>query len=260
MMFHYKILLLVGLSSTTFGMDFDIGGGKILKNIPCQVKHNQLKCSARGKSYPDKAISTYVDDNKALLRRMFGIIEKRNDQVKTVKKTTIRIVRTFGPEKIVSSSLLENRFPRSSRSFLRFRRDVEGTLEEMLDDEYFTNSSQRIKRQASLPNEEDRKLDKNKSDICESKTELETPFWAVNSDGKLRAILNNKEFEQSVHQEICTKTSTIRCNRDCSCEQKYKWHRLLAYDPNDDCAGIFMDWFLFPACCSCRCRDNPFIG
>ena len=44
----------------------------------------------------------------------------------------------------------------------RFRRDVEGTLEEMLDDEYFTNSSQRIKRQASLPNEEDRKLDKNK--------------------------------------------------------------------------------------------------
>ena len=36
-------------------MDFDIGGGKILKNIPCQVKHNQLKCSARGKSYPDKA-------------------------------------------------------------------------------------------------------------------------------------------------------------------------------------------------------------
>merc|ERR1712198_519358 len=162
--------------------------------------------------------------------------------------------------RIVSSSILENRFPRSSRSFLRFRRDVEGTLEEMLDDEYFTNSSQRIKRQASLPNEEDRKLDKNKSDICESKTELETPFWAVNSDGKLRAILNNKEFEQSVHQEICTKTSTIRCNRDCSCEQKYKWHRLLAYDPNDDCAGIFMDWFLFPACCSCRCRDNPFIG
>ena len=44
----------------------------------------------------------------------------------------------------------------------RFRRDVEGTLEEMLDDEYFTNSSQRIKRQASLPNEEDRNLDKNK--------------------------------------------------------------------------------------------------
>ena len=47
-------------------------------------------------------------------------------------------------------------------------------------------------------------------------------------------------------------TSTLRCNRDCSCEQKYKWHRLLSYDPNNDCAGIFMDWFLFPSCCVCR--------
>ena len=34
--------------------------------------------------------------------------------------------------------------------------------------------------------------------------------------------------------------------------QKYKWHRLLAYDPNNDCAGIFMDWFLYPSCCVCR--------
>lgn len=49
--------------------------------------------------------------------------------------------------------------------------------------------------------------------------------------------------------------STSRCSEDCGCEQKYKWHRLLAYDPSDDCAGIFMDWFLFPSCCVCRC--NP---
>ena len=37
-------------------------------------------------------------------------------------------------------------------------------------------------------------------DVCESKVEVETPFWAVNSEGKLRAILNNKEFEQAVHK------------------------------------------------------------
>lgn len=24
---------------------------------------------------------------------------------------------------------------------------------------------------------------------------------------------------------------TNRCGGDCGCEQKYKWHRLLAYDP-----------------------------
>ncbi len=27
--------------------------------------------------------------------------------------------------------------------------------------------------------------------------------------------------------------------------QKYKWHRLLAYDPNNDCNGVFMDWWDF---------------
>lgn len=52
---------------------------------------------------------------------------------------------------------------------------------------------------------------------------------------------------------------TKRCRDDCLCEQKYKWHRLLAYDPDDDCHGIFMDWFLFPSSCACRCTD-PLLG
>ena len=43
-----------------------------------------------------------------------------------------------------------------------------------------------------------------RSDVCESKIEVSTPYWASNSNGKVRAILNNKEFEQAVHQEICT--------------------------------------------------------
>lgn len=51
------------------------------------------------------------------------------------------------------------------------------------------------------------------------------------------------------------KVQTSRCAGECGCEQKYKWHRLLAYDPDNDCKGIFMDWFLFPSCCVCRC--NP---
>lgn len=50
-----------------------------------------------------------------------------------------------------------------------------------------------------------------------------------------------------------SKLQTKRCSGDCGCEQKYKWHRLLAYDPDNDCKGIFMDWFLFPSCCVCRC-------
>ena len=40
-------------------------------------------------------------------------------------------------------------------------------------------------------------------DVCDSKVEVTTPYWATNSKGKVRAIVNNKQFEQAVHQEIC---------------------------------------------------------
>ncbi len=40
-------------------------------------------------------------------------------------------------------------------------------------------------------------------DACESRTEVTTPFWATNSNGQVRAIVNSKNFEQAVHQEIC---------------------------------------------------------
>ena len=40
-------------------------------------------------------------------------------------------------------------------------------------------------------------------DSCESRVEVTTPFWATNSNGKVRAIVNDKQFEQAIHQEIC---------------------------------------------------------
>jgi Spaetzle len=65
----------------------------------------------------------------------------------------------------------------------------------------------------------------------------------------------NETFLSLLLVEHCSKVQTNRCAGECGCEQKYKWHRLLAYDPDNDCKGIFMDWFLFPSCCVCRC--NP---
>ena len=47
------------------------------------------------------------------------------------------------------------------------------------------------------------------------------------------------------------------CRDGCRCEQQYRLHRLLAYDPNNECRGIFSDWFKFPSCCICRCYDLP---
>lgn len=48
------------------------------------------------------------------------------------------------------------------------------------------------------------------------------------------------------------------CRRGCKCEQQYRLHRLLAYNPLDACRGIFSDWFRFPSCCICKCYDIPF--
>merc|ERR1712130_331486 len=66
--------------------------------------------------------------------------------------------------------------------------------------------SERAKRQADSPGNP--KSDPKKEDVCESKVEIVTPYWASNSNGKVRAIMNNKEFEQAIHQEIC------RCNKN----------------------------------------------
>lgn len=222
-------------------------GGEIVRGLPCvkrlqQGNINKLSCGSAGNTYPTTAIDQFITDNRALIRRMYGELQEPRT------KTTVRVVRTYRQER-------------------RFRRDVlEGTYEELLEldgeDQRETNQTlgSRDKRQSDYPGPIETNNNSGKEDVCQSSVEVVTPFWASNSNGKVRAILNNKEFEQAVHQEICTGALTLRCARDCSCEQKYKWHRLLAYDPNNDCAGVFMDWFLFPSCCVCRCNKNPFLG
>jgi len=251
---------------SVYGMDVNNGNGEIIRGLPCVKRLNQLFCPSAGTSYPTSAIDTFIDDNKALMRRMYGELQ----ETLTVTRTTVRVVRTFnGVSSFSVSAPLTSQFV-AAPGFQRFRRDVlEGTLDEMkmveeeLEDNslYNNNSNETIsreRRQADFPGTPE--TNSNKADVCESKVEIVTPYWASNSNGKVRAVLNNKKFEQAIHQEICSKSSTARCSRDCSCEQKYKWHRLLAYDPNNDCSGVFMDWFLFPSCCVCRCNKNPFLS
>ncbi len=44
----------------------------------------------------------------------------------------------------------------------------------------------------------------------------------------------------------------MMCRPGCKCEQQYRLHRLLAFDPNNECRGIFSDWFRFPSYCVCE--------
>lgn len=84
------------------------------------------------------------------------------------------------------------------------------------------------------------------------------PFWANNTRGEVLALLNLYPFEQYVHWEKCTNEhKQMYCRDGCRCEQQYRLHRLLAYDPHNECRGIFSDWFRFPSCCICKCYDIP---
>ena len=45
--------------------------------------------------------------------------------------------------------------------------------------------------------------DHNKIDTCESAVEIVTPYWASNSAGKIRAIVNTQHLQQAIQQEVC---------------------------------------------------------
>ncbi|XP_017468892.1 PREDICTED: uncharacterized protein LOC108360931 [Rhagoletis zephyria] len=93
---------------------------------------------------------------------------------------------------------------------------------------------------------------------CPVKEEVVAPFWANNTRGEVLALLNVYPFEQYVHWEKCTQENRqMYCRDGCRCEQQYRLHRLLAYDPHNECRGIFSDWFRFPSCCICKCYGMP---
>ncbi|XP_030022589.2 protein spaetzle 4 [Manduca sexta] len=96
------------------------------------------------------------------------------------------------------------------------------------------------------------------ANACETKESLEAPFWANSTRGEVLALLNLYPYEQYIHLETCVhERKQMYCREGCRCEQQYRLHRLLAYDPHNACRGIFADWFRFPACCVCKCYDVP---
>jgi len=89
---------------------------------------------------------------------------------------------------------------------------------------------------------------------CPVREEVISPYWANNTRGEILALLNLYPFEQYVHWEKCNQEHRqMYCRQGCRCEQQYRLHRLLAFDPANECRGIFSDWFRFPSCCVCKC-------
>ena len=88
--------------------------------------------------------------------------------------------------------------------------------------------------------------------------QVKAPYWANNTRDQTLALLNLYPFEQYIHTEECTyELEEMLCSPGCRCEQQYRLHRLLAFDPNNECRGIFSDWFRFPSFCICKCYNVP---
>ncbi|XP_066994516.1 protein spaetzle 3 isoform X2 [Anabrus simplex] len=209
--------------------------GEIIRGVPCIKRFHQLFCPTAGSSYPIERIEMFIDENKALMKRMYGEFQMSTE---------------YGPPSSAQRRSVKRDTTESEQAGAGTR-PLPGVpdLPEAEAESFFAKL--RHSRQTS-------RNESGRIDACESKVEIVTPYWASNSAGKIRAIVNTQHFEQAIHQEVCSKVQTKRCAGDCGCEQKYKWHRLLAYDPDNDCKGIFMDWFLFPSCCVCRC--SPTFG
>ena len=92
---------------------------------------------------------------------------------------------------------------------------------------------------------------------CPITQEVVAPYWANNTRGETLALLNVYPFEQYIHWEKCAhEGEQMFCREGCKCEQQYRLHRLLAFDPKSECRGIFADWFRFPGSCACVCYDS----
>ncbi|XP_016968595.1 protein spaetzle 3 isoform X2 [Drosophila biarmipes] len=246
--------------SVALGLDVR---GDVIKGVPCIKRYHQLFCPTAGNSYPIDKIERFIDDNKALMRRMYGDFEMNMEgpgvgagrqQAQVRKRRFIDEPDIFIPPGAFAANSGES-MEAGDSYFGQLRKKRQAAAGGNRNRGASAGGSGNGNTSSRPPGNGNASSGTGRLDACESKIEIVTPYWASNSAGKIRAIVNTQHFEQAIHQEVCSNTQTPRCEGECGCEQKYKWHRLLAYDPDNDCKGIFMDWFLFPSCCVCRC--NP---
>jgi len=137
--------------------------------------------------------------------------------------------------------------------------DTEDYLEyELIEEDDDENANQPPEDLEPVHETEEDQYFGNSVNACPVKEEVWAPYWANNTKGQTLALMNIYPFEQYVHMEVCKfEHKQMLCKKGCKCEQQYGLHRLLAFDPNNECRGIFSDWFKFPSLCICKCYNHP---
>nr|XP_031830437.1 protein spaetzle 3 isoform X2 [Nomia melanderi] len=168
--------------------------GDLIRGVPCIKKFHQLFCPTAGNAYPIERIERFIDENKALMRRMYGDFEMSSGYGAATKEPGHRTRR-----RRKSREARKHDLPDGGPSF---RDSLDPDIETNGGDSFFAHI-----RKTRNPRQSPGKNQNNESgrvDACESKVEIVTPYWASNSAGKIRAIVNTQHFEQAIHQEVCS--------------------------------------------------------
>ena len=88
LMYQPMFLFQGPLLPLVYSIDAKNGDDAIIRNLPCLTRHNQLYCDNTGSSYPGKSIEKFIEDNKALLRRMYGEIQEVARDSRTLEEST----------------------------------------------------------------------------------------------------------------------------------------------------------------------------
>ncbi|XP_047992566.1 protein spaetzle 4 isoform X4 [Leguminivora glycinivorella] len=264
--------------------------GRARASAPCDLS-KQSYCTSPGEGYPWHAIRRFVKENQGLMRRMYG--EERHiavlkaelenfiedDEDENVKKTAdfaedIIKTKMMYTKKSHGRAMKVKPHFRPIQSNSNRKSDNDTLRVKPLDfDEHEKVKTDRIDTNVNTVNKKKEEFHPKPTqpeamrpaviklrgaNACESKEEMAAPFWANSTRGEVLALLNMYPFEQYIHLETCVnEKKQMYCREGCRCEQQYRLHRLLAYDPRNECRGIFADWFKFPACCVCKCYDVP---
>ncbi|XP_014253671.1 neurotrophin 1 [Cimex lectularius] len=89
--------------------------------------------------------------------------------------------------------------------------------------------------------------------MCSTTLEFARPKKARATSGQWKYIVNTGDYTQTLRLELCLKPlspcSFLADEVESQCVQVYNYHRLLTWDES---AGLTMDVFKVPTCCSCR--------
>nr|XP_018916155.1 PREDICTED: uncharacterized protein LOC109043417 isoform X1 [Bemisia tabaci] len=94
--------------------------------------------------------------------------------------------------------------------------------------------------------------------ICSSSITRVRPKRGKAANGQWKYIVNTGEYTQTLRLEMCQKPkepcSLLAENYQSECVQTFNYHRLVTWDKS---AGLTMDIFRVPTCCSCHITGLP---